>query len=59
MTHGMNERAVVDSIVSAALLYELPEDRRRATIRSPTPASEPIVVFGPVTKRTAARFAVG
>jgi hypothetical protein len=59
MTHGRNERAVVDGIVSAALLYELSEDRRRATVRSLTPASEPIVVFGPVTKRTAARFAVG
>ncbi|QHN30790.1 hypothetical protein GII32_10720 [Gordonia amarae] len=55
----MTERTVVDGIVSAGLVFELSDDRRRATVRMLTSASEPILTFGPVTKRTAARFAVG
>ncbi len=57
--HDTNARAVVGGVVSAGLVFDLSEDRSRAKVRTLTPASEPIVTFGPVTKRTAARFAVG
>ncbi|PZO60726.1 MAG: hypothetical protein DI635_15335 [Pseudoxanthomonas suwonensis] len=59
MPHNRNERTAIGDIVSAGLIFDLSEDRRRATVRTLTPASVPILTFGPVTKRTAARFAVG
>lgn len=59
MPRNSNERIIIDGVVSAGLVFDLSEDRRRATVRILTPASEPILTFGPVTKRTAARFAVG
>ncbi|OZC42395.1 hypothetical protein CH289_27325 [Rhodococcus sp. RS1C4] len=59
MPHNGNERIAIDDIVSAGLVFDLSSDRLRATVRMLTPASEPILTFGSVTKRTAARFAVG
>ena len=52
-----NERVVVDGVVSAGLVFDLSKDRRSAIVKAL--GGEPIVTFGPVTKRTAARFAVG
>ncbi|GAA4746351.1 hypothetical protein [Gordonia alkaliphila] len=55
----MTERTVFNGIVSSGFVFDLSEDRRQATLRTLSTATEPIVKFRSVTKRTAARFAVG
>lgn len=59
MPHDRTERLVTNGVVSAGLVFSLSDDHRRATVRVLSPASDPILTFGPVTKRTAIRFAVG
>lgn len=54
----MTERIVVDGHVAAGLVFDL-VDGNRAEVYRLDPGSDPILNFGPVTKRTAARFAVG
>ncbi|MCX5042429.1 hypothetical protein OG921_04445 [Aldersonia sp. NBC_00410] len=55
----MSDRVVFSGVVSAGLVFELSDDRHRATVATLGPATERIVSFGPVTKRTALRYAVG